>query len=63
MTDLHKIVLTHKKKLYKKNSIHKTNVSLNPEAQLKLLSEKLGISEKILADLCVRMYQLYKDKI
>ncbi|MFW9617867.1 MAG: hypothetical protein ACMV0K_00090 [Sulfurospirillum sp.] len=63
MTDLHKIGLTHKKKRYKKKSIQKTNVSLNPEAQLKLLSEKLGISEKILADLCVKMYQLYKDEI
>lgn len=63
MTDLHKIGLTHKKKRYKKQSIQKTNVSLNPEAQLKLLSEKLGISEKILADLCVKMYQLYKDEI
>lgn len=63
MTDLHKIGLTHKKKRYKNKSIQKTNVSLNPEAQLKLLSEKLGISEKILADLCVKMYQLYKDEI
>lgn len=63
MTDLHKIGLTHKKKRYKKQSIQKTNVSFNPEAQLKLLSEKLGISEKILADLCIKMYQLYKDEI
>lgn len=63
MADLYKIGLTHKKKRCKKKNIWKTSLSPDPAAQLKLLSEKLGISEKILADLCVRMYQLYKDKI
>lgn len=47
----------------KKETFDQSKISPKAQAKLTALSRELGLSEDVLAKVCVNMYRLYKDKI
>lgn len=46
-----------------KKTFDQSKISPKAKAKLTALSKELGMSEDVLAKVCVSMYRLYKDKI
>lgn len=63
METLEKAIITHNASQGKHNTLEESTLNPKAKALLEELNSELGISKKVIAELAVTLYRLYKDKV